>query len=734
MAVPKRRTLLLCLLHRAQVKTRDHLADMFIHRINKIHKLAKARLVELREQHLNQTEALLEVLTEVLNASAKNSENDAKLGHAVQVVFDTHGGTPTLLAQCEELKAYNSNNHLPLVWKFYAHHRKALFDLLRLLDIRSTSAEQSLIVALEFLLAHEHKRGVHLPAELDLDFVSDNWRKLVVETHDDQPVLVRRQLEVCLFSYLATELKTGDVCVVGSESYADFRAQLLSREKCQDLLEDYAQELGFPTTADAFVQQLKSHLTEVANEVDHICKDGTQVTISKEGVPVLNRLAAEPPSKSSLRLEYNLHQRLPERSILDILCNVQHWVNWTRHFGPLSGSQPKLMEPVERYIYTTFGYGCNLGPNETARHTRGRMSAHQLSYIHGRHVSTTKLEAAIRDIIQAYVQLKLPRCWGTGKRAAADGSKFEIYDNNLVAEYHIRYQGYGGIAYHHVSDTYIALFTHFINCGVWEAVYILDGLLKNSSDLQPDILHADTQGQSAPVFALAYLLGIELMPRIRSWQDYSFFRPNKEAVYEYIDPLFKDVADWGLIRTHWQDLIRVVLSIRAGKLMPSTILRKLGSYSRKNRLYQAFKALGQVMRTIFLLRYISDRPLRRQITECTNKVEAYHCFIDWLFFGKEGVITENDPDAQERQLKYLELVSAAVILHNAVDLSRVIQQLHEEGYPVKPEDVAKLSPYLTHNLRRYGDFIADLEQIPPSLEAAFNLPFNVPEIQTEKAF
>jgi len=27
-----------------------------------------------------------------------------------------------------------------------------------------------------------------------------------------------------------------------------------------------------------------------------------------------------------------------------------------------------------------------------------------------------------------------------------------------------------------VSDTYVALFSHFIPCGVWEAVYILDGL------------------------------------------------------------------------------------------------------------------------------------------------------------------------------------------------------------------------------------------------------------------
>jgi TnpA family transposase len=116
-----------------------------------------------------------------------------------------------------------------------------------------------------------------------------------------------------------------------------------------------------------------------------------------------------------------------------------------------------------------------------------------LAYVNRQHISIPQLEAAMRDLINAYNRLELPKCWGTGKRAAADGSKFQLYENNLMSEYHIRYGGYGGIAYHHVSDTYIALFTHFINCGVWEAVYILDGLLKNTSDIQPDTLHADTQ-------------------------------------------------------------------------------------------------------------------------------------------------------------------------------------------------------------------------------------------------
>ena len=62
-----------------------------------------------------------------------------------------------------------------------------------------------------------------------------------------------------------------------------------------------------------------------------------------------------------------------------------------------------------------------------------------------------------------------------------------------------------------MADNYIALFSHFIPCGVWEAVYIIEGLLKQRSDADPDTIHADTQGQSYPVHALAHLFGFELL-------------------------------------------------------------------------------------------------------------------------------------------------------------------------------------------------------------------------------
>jgi TnpA family transposase len=184
--------------------------------------------------------------------------------------------------------------------------------------------------------------------------------------------------------------------------------------------------------------------------------------------------------------------------------------------------------------------------------------------------------------------------------AIADGTHVELRENNLMGEHHIRYGKYGGINYQHISGTYIALFTKFITCGVWEAVYILDALLEQRSELKPDTLHADTHGQSEPVFGLALLLGIDLFPRMRTWNDAVFYRPSRAEHYRHIDTLFSDVVDWDPIERHWQDMMQVALSVQAGKILPSMLLRKLGSHNRKNKLYRSFLELGRVVRTLFL--------------------------------------------------------------------------------------------------------------------------------------
>lgn len=146
-------------------------------------------------------------------------------------------------------------------------------------------------------------------------------------------------------------------------------------------------------------------------------------------------------------------------------------------------------------------------------------------------------------------------------------------------------------------------------------------------------LHGDTHAQSAPVFGLAYLLGINLMPRIRNIKKLVCYKPDRSVRYKHINGIFSESINWELIETHLPDMLRIVLSIKAGKIAPSTILRRLGTVSRKNKLYFAFRELGRVVRTEFLLRYIGDIGLRKTINAATNKSKEFNQFVKWLFFG-----------------------------------------------------------------------------------------------------
>lgn len=710
-AAPKRHMLLLCLIYRARIRARDDLAVMYIKRINNLHRSGKDELERMRARHREKTESIVATMSDVIDVLDRHS-SDSEAGREIRELLSRRGGVEALQDDCAAINAYSGDNFYPLIWRFYKSHRATIFRMVRLLDLSSTSEDQTLMEAISLVLEHENRRGDWIDADVDLSFANERWRRVVLHRGEDGFRLHRRHFEICVFSCLANELKSGDVAIQGSEEYADYREQLLSWEECELRLADYCAQLDLPAEPGAFVARLRAELSDKADEIDRAYPENNQVEIDADGAPVLRRVVAKEPPDTAKALESTVLQRMPERNILDILCNVAHWVGYPRHFGPLSGSDPKIERATERYILTTFTYGSNLGPVQAARHFRGAATAHMLSFINRRHVDSAKLDLAIKDIVNAYASLQLPKVWGDGSSAAADGTKYDMYDQNLLAEYHIRYGGYGGIAYHHVSDTYVALFSHFIPCGVWEAIYIIDGLLKNKSEIQPDTIHADTQGQSAPVFALSYLLGIKLMPRIRNWQDLKFFRPSGAVQYEHIDSLFKDTVDWPLIETHWKDLMRVVLSITAGKITSATLLRKLGNYSRKNRLYQAFRELGRVIRTIFLLRYISEIELREKITASTNKVEAYNGFAKWNFFGGEGVIADNDPEEQEKAVKYNDLVTNAIIFSNAVDLTRILGELKKEGINPSRNDVALLSPYMTTHVKRFGDYLIDIEAIP----------------------
>lgn len=244
-------------------------------------------------------------------------------------------------------------------------------------------------------------------------------------------------------------------------------------------------------------------------------------------------------------------------------------------------------------------------------------------------------------------------------------------------------------------------------------------LEQNESVIQPTMIHSDTQGQNEAIFGLAWLRGIDLLPRIRRWQHLTMYRPDPDVTYTHIDSLFaKQAINWQLIETHLPDLLRIALSIQEGRIRPSMIMRLLSA--GKSQLAQACRELGRARRTGMLLRCFQDAELRALIQRETNKSEQFNQFVKWVGFGSAGVIRHHDRAEQQKAIKYTMLVANALILYTTVKLSDAFRSLIAAGYVIDPTIIAAFNPYRVLHLERFGRYYLALEE--PVLPVDYDTP------------
>lgn len=717
----KRYALAVIFIRSAQAKALDDAADLFIRLYDRLENKAQRNL---REYQIDRAQTIDELIARFRDTlAAYQVDGDAE--RRIQAIEASIGDDAHRLAMmCEEHLAFANRNHLPFMLIGYPAVRSLLFNCLEIINPSSTSdvrMVESMIQVLRVLRPSRDEMvrlsDLGLDGKSDLGWLSAPWRKLVFGNPNDRipPGFVyRKYLELAILQLVRNDLRSGDLFIARGEKYDDYREQLVDRETFAKEVAEYGEVTGIEVEARAFVEKLKDQLTARAKSVDDAFSDNAHATIV-DGRLSLRRLekTTEPPEAE--KLDLMIRERLDPISILDVLIDVERWLDLHMLFKPIAGTQSRLDDPRRRFITTLFCYGCNLGATQTSRSVKG-INRRQISWLNLKYVTEEALDKAIVQVTNAYAKFELPGYWGSGKSASADGTKWDLYEQNLFSEYHIRYGGYGGIGYYHVSDKYIALFSRFISCGVYEGIYILDGLIENESDIRPDTLHGDTHAQNYAVFAVSFLLGIKLMPRIRGIHKLSFFRPSASSKFQNIDDLFDTAINWKLIETHFSEMLRVVVSIKLGRITASTILRRFGTANQKNRLSQAFRELGRVVRTLFLLDYVDSPVLRKVINAATNKSEAFNNFIQWVFFGGEGIIQENVAHEQRKLIKYSHLVSNMVCLHNVQSMTVAIRQFRDEGTPVTAEMLGFLSPYRTWHINRFGDYVLDFERASEAMD------------------
>jgi TnpA family transposase len=186
--------------------------------------------------------------------------------------------------------------------------------------------------------------------------------------------------------------------------------------------------------------------------------------------------------------------------------------------------------------------------------------------------------------------------------------------------------------------------------------------------------------------------------------DQQLYKVDRDVPLGRLQPLFHTGVDLALIREQWDQLVRVAASLKNRVAPAHVVLQRLTNASPSDRVAKALAALGRIVKTIFILRYLHDEKIRRRVQLQLNRGEGRHDLARWLFFANRGEFRTGDYEEIMNKASCLSLLSNAVLVWNTVEMAKIVGRLRASGEEVTSVDLAKVSPLAFHHVIPNGTY------------------------------
>lgn len=506
--------------------------------------------------------------------------------------------------------------------KRYSYVRQFAPRLLETFVLRAITPHEPLLEAVDYLRARNQHKQRGVDDDVPLAFIPPGWESRVCP----EPGTVDRAMwEFCLLDQLRQALKSGNVHVPHSRAFQPVESYLLTREQWAEERIALAQEHQLPLDFDAHWPRLAALFSHELQQLDESLPHNQDLEI-QDGEFHLTRLEKQDIPESATTLKETLRRMLQRRQLPDLLLEVHGWTGFLRAFTRLSSgrsvTEADLSEQLA-LLTCLLAEGCNIGLRDMSVIGPG-FSYDRLEEIHATYLREETLAQATAMLVNFQLQQPLAHAWGQGLTASSDARVYGVPVRALNATFHPKYfasAGRGINVYTHVSDLWIPFYTQVITCHVRQAAYILDGLLYHATRLEPQEHYTDTHGFTELIFATTHLLGIRFAPRIKDLPEQRLWRLPECGPYQHIEAAVTDTLNVNLIRETWDEMLRLVASIRSGEVRASLIISKLAAASHRNKLYRGMQELGRLIKTAYLAEYFRSRELRRRVLIGLNKGE-----------------------------------------------------------------------------------------------------------------
>jgi len=147
-------------------------------------------------------------------------------------------------------------------------------------------------------------------------------------------------------------------------------------------------------------------------------------------------------------------------------------------------------------VLCLYGLGTNAGLKRVSAGTDAASYA-ELLHVRHRFIHKEALRSATALVTNAILAMRDRRIWGeAGTACASDSTKISAWDQNLMTEWHVRYQGRGVMIYWHMERQATCIYSQLKRCSSSEVSAMIEGVLRHCTDMDIQRHYVDSHGQS----------------------------------------------------------------------------------------------------------------------------------------------------------------------------------------------------------------------------------------------
>ncbi|OED49129.1 hypothetical protein AB838_08170 [Rhodobacteraceae bacterium (ex Bugula neritina AB1)] len=545
-----------------------------------------------------------------------------------------------------------------------------LSPVLRALEFIPTTRAKALQKAIAYFKADGDLSANHTPT----DFLDPEQRDALTRADGTFRVSLYK---VFLFQTITTAIKSGDLNIEQSYKYRPMDAYLIDKARWQRDKAHLLERAGLTefTDPEAVLALLKGALLKQYETTNRNASGNPHLKLRKDNTFYIATPAMDDREDDPLGDLFPQRHDVPLAQVLETVNNhcgmLRSFEHWQQTHVRQATSHPALLAGI-------MGLGCGIGVRKMAR-ISSSVTESELDHTVNWRFSLENIRAANDAVVKAMDGMDLPNLYRQTQdqvHTASDGQKFEVRSDSLHASRSFKYfgQGQGVSAYTFVDERNFLWHSLMISAADRESAYVIDGLMHNDV-VKSDIHSTDTHGYTEAIFGLTHMLGFSFAPRIKGIgkQTLYTFKPKAQVPKEWAIRPDKTVNET-VVMENWDDFLRMVVTIKLKESTASDIFRRLNSYSKQHALYQTMKAFGQIIKSIFILRYVNDLALRQAIEKQLNKVELANRFTRAVAVGNPREFTQTEKEEQEIAEACNRLIKNSIIGWNYLYLARQVEK------------------------------------------------------------